>query len=1169
MSSGKKKREIIMKTSKIILIFSLLISLFFLGVLTGSKNARAGANDIEFEFENDYLYNGDLISTESQFNTRNQTAITSQFNGTDSFDYNMAEGVYYGTYDFRDEVDETGEDIDWLDHCSVLNSDQYCEVDANIYGHDTAVLLKDYNTDQELNMYDIVSGTGTSGYVEFWMLQPSITLNTEWTSIEFYEGTDKMTRIWFYYDDIGIYNGTVSSSYTGHILPNVWYHIKVGFNSTHNWLYFNGELVIEPMKHNYDRVISTSLTKIGVYFASAGQQAVYLDAIGYSWDLTSHNGLGYEVGYNINPYDIGPLLNAGYSIDLGYDSTINVVNLENHYDVLEIDSKDCSVQTIISDSLDNIPSGTIEFWFAVNETNEATWRIVQIREFPYIIMTIVIVNNDIALYDGATLTYYNNFIIANSWNHVKLTFDISTQDCNLYVNGLLRVESIGFQDTLQEGIDVFRVVIGANTDTKFYLDALGYSWDANYAIGENMFPYQERERIGYVPTNHYSWEEGEDYGIWTSGNVSDLWEIDGECLNYTHTDQGDVGILFDFTDYAGLNAYLDIYATHNETRQDQELFDWWIGLYHSRYSSTGSIEVFSVDNTEEPLNETGIYIGNLAGFSFLGVWAESLGWPVNLSIDMLRIYTLPFNRTEFDRFEFISNSTGDFYPIGIDPVIEHVDQIKDSYDSFYLWNDEGIDNYLAFYPVQDYSQMAINRSFDVYDEDDFLEFSIGFIATSKILRDFFEFNISDINGDDLFKFRLMITPWEINSSYYDETQSKWVELTYNKFSETNDYELRGNVTILSHGGMLYITYLDSLGCEFNLIDHGDVLRSFYVRLYNEYPYHREGGSSGIGIDYYSLYVNGDSISDESVPNNIFVLSGDNWYFNEYNFIKIEFDGDFENNVSIVFNGQLDSVEYNDYSDYFANHYHETKMFSGCYFEVFNASSNFAIESVQIYGIKMIASDTSQKYKAIYDFNNVNPNNSYFYASNSRLYYQITANEQSVLEYMSVSFYPFEVYGLDYGISFKSNMNGYFLSYFSIDFLYTATLTMQFDDSGDSHAFELSNDEIDFFEVLVTDNNLLWNQNSTGYIYDIELFYIPDLEFSFTISALIELLIPLLVLIIVPFGFSIKLGKSVIVPMMIFIGFILAITGLMPNWIFFLIITGAFVYYLAQKKRGDA
>ena len=35
---------------------------------------------------------------------------------------------------------------------------------------------------------------------------------------------------------------------------------------------------------------------------------IYYDAFGFSSDTASHNGLGYEVGWNMNPYDLEPLI---------------------------------------------------------------------------------------------------------------------------------------------------------------------------------------------------------------------------------------------------------------------------------------------------------------------------------------------------------------------------------------------------------------------------------------------------------------------------------------------------------------------------------------------------------------------------------------------------------------------------------------------------------------------------------------------------------------------------------------------------------------------------------------------------------------------------------------------------------------------------------------------
>ncbi len=93
-----------------------------------------------------------------------------------------------------------------------------------------------------------------------------------------------------------------------------------------------------------------------------------------------------------------------------------------------------------------------------------------------------------------------------------------------------------------------------------------------------------------------------------------------------------------------------------------------------------------------------------------------------------------------------------------------------------------------------------------------------------------------------------------------------------------------------------------------------------------------------------------------------------------------------------------------------------------------------------------------------------------------------------------------------------------------------------------------------FIILVSDNDLYNNVNTTGRVDTLILQYIPDWTINIVSVDLITALIPLMVIIIVSVVFSQVLGKESIVPLMLIMSILLFIVTLLPFWLLFISIT---------------
>jgi len=257
------------------------------------------------------------------------------YNGTYSFDdITMEEGVYYGTYDFRDEIGETGTDIDFVDY---TYGDLQIEVISEYLGHKNVLMFNDTSSlsgnSGRCDAIDLVNDIN-NGSVDLWM---STTDSSKYTTIIFYadDGFNTAFQIKTINNQIAFYNG--SYTYLTNFDNDVWYHIGISFNFTSDLVdvYINGTLkgndlimINDFSSLQYIRLISTD---------THTDYVSYFDAIGYSWDDTSHSGLGYEIGWNFNGFDLEPLLNQYFNFLFHYGMNVSIVGYhEFHNYVLKI-----------------------------------------------------------------------------------------------------------------------------------------------------------------------------------------------------------------------------------------------------------------------------------------------------------------------------------------------------------------------------------------------------------------------------------------------------------------------------------------------------------------------------------------------------------------------------------------------------------------------------------------------------------------------------------------------------------------------------------------------------------------------------------------------------------------------------------------------------------------
>jgi len=133
----------------------------------------------------------------------------------------------------------------------------------------------------------------------------------------------------------------------------------------------------------------------------------------------------------------------------------------------------------------SVSNGTIEYWISFNDVNKK--YSLQIQDGGG--------SNCIDFYVDEGYFKYRygvlNPIISEcnlGWYHIKISFDCST-DWHLWINGISMDEGEGYSyfgspstmDTVYFATDA------SDSSYKFYVDDVGYSWDSEYIIGDNLY----------------------------------------------------------------------------------------------------------------------------------------------------------------------------------------------------------------------------------------------------------------------------------------------------------------------------------------------------------------------------------------------------------------------------------------------------------------------------------------------------------------------------------------------------------------------------------------------------------------------------------------------------------------------------------------------------------
>ena len=173
---------------------------------------------------------------------------------------------------------------------------------------------------------------------------------------------------------------------------------------------------------------------------------------------------------------------------------------DNHKNVLRLhDDYPLWSQALVTNQINRV-QGTIELWIQVD--NVTTGSVIYIWDT---------LNNGILLkIQGGALQYQAGTWIPiqtvsiNQWYHFKIEFDLNT-DWHLWIDGISSDLGLGysFNGAPAALTEVRLHTVGSEWDIQYFIDAIGYSWDPNYNVGDSM---NEGLLLSYDNATNLEWQ---------------------------------------------------------------------------------------------------------------------------------------------------------------------------------------------------------------------------------------------------------------------------------------------------------------------------------------------------------------------------------------------------------------------------------------------------------------------------------------------------------------------------------------------------------------------------------------------------------------------------------------------------------------------------------------
>ena len=253
---------------------------------------------------------------------------------------------------------------------------------------------------------------------------------------------------------------------------------------------------------------------------------------------------------------------SGWTTNNGAGCTTTVItSLDGHRKVLQLYDNNGATKYDIEIDFDSAQtSGTIELWF--HTTDNTLDHILQLLQADNTIAIQVDLNAIAGVGDDTTY-------------HYKIKFDCAPDTYDHTLNGTSIAMGVAFTNVVTNIITI--KFIGTNADSGYYnyIDAIGYSWDANYKIGDNCFWRHYKDQDSNF--------ESEDVG--TSGT----------SISFIDTKTGDiVDIVNEYNEHKKILRLdrngTDTWGYNNFSDQTSGTVEFWVKTTDATHTSHLSID---------------------------------------------------------------------------------------------------------------------------------------------------------------------------------------------------------------------------------------------------------------------------------------------------------------------------------------------------------------------------------------------------------------------------------------------------------------------------------------------------------------------------------------------------------------------------------------------------
>jgi hypothetical protein len=162
-------------------------------------------------------------------------------------------------------------------------------------------------------------------------------------------------------------------------------------------------------------------------------------------------------------------------------------SLDNHVNIVKLDDNTGGVDDcVLTQNFSSQIEGTIEFYFRLDSLG-TLGRAIRLEDISNQRAIHLKVMNNIFYYrDGSNNWYafYSNFQ-NDTWYHVRIDFNCATDTFDIFINENQQGVNLQFNNPVTY-IESILFITGGEATVEMHLDAIGYSWDSNYKVGDNL-----------------------------------------------------------------------------------------------------------------------------------------------------------------------------------------------------------------------------------------------------------------------------------------------------------------------------------------------------------------------------------------------------------------------------------------------------------------------------------------------------------------------------------------------------------------------------------------------------------------------------------------------------------------------------------------------------------